>query len=57
VLITPTDDLSLAQVLRSPIYAFSDEQLMQLTLAKLSDQHHSYWQLMSHVENQYHHIY
>ncbi|MFZ9263531.1 MAG: UvrD-helicase domain-containing protein [Polynucleobacter sp.] len=57
VLITPTDDLSLAQVLRSPIYAFSDEQLMQLTLAKLSDQHHSYWQLMSNTENQYHHIY
>ena len=57
VLITPTDDLSLAQVLRSPIYAFSDEQLMQLTLSKLSDQHHSYWQLMSNTENQYHHIY
>ncbi len=57
VLITPTDDLSLAQVLRSPIYALSDEQLMQLTLAKLSEQHQSYWHLISHAENQYHHIY
>ncbi|MFM1869743.1 MAG: hypothetical protein RLY99_487 [Pseudomonadota bacterium] len=57
VLITPTDDLSLAQVLRSPIYAFSDEQLMELTLAKLSDQQNSYWHLIGHAENKYHQIY
>lgn len=57
VLITPTDDLSLAQVLRSPIYAFSDEQLMQLTASKLVHQNHSFWHLIGQTENQYHDIY
>ncbi|MFM6921600.1 MAG: 3'-5' exonuclease, partial [Polynucleobacter victoriensis] len=57
VLITPTDDLSLAQILRSPIYAFSDEQLMQLTVSKLSHQHHSFWHLIGQTESQHHQIY
>ena len=56
VLITPTDDLSLSQVLRSPIYGFSDHQLMQLVQAKQSSQLHSLWHLIERKENEYHHI-
>jgi ATP-dependent helicase/nuclease subunit A len=57
VLITPSDDLSLAQVLRSPIYGMSDSDLLALIVAKQSQELHSLWQLISLPEHPYHQIY
>jgi ATP-dependent helicase/nuclease subunit A len=57
VLITPSDDLSLAQVLRSPIYGMSDSNLLDLMVAKQSEEIHSLWQLISLPEHPQHHIY
>ncbi|MEY4121162.1 MAG: hypothetical protein RLZZ472_1553, partial [Pseudomonadota bacterium] len=57
VLITPSDDLSLAQVLRSPIYGMSDSDLLVLMVAKQSQEIHSLWQLISSPEHPHHHIY
>jgi ATP-dependent helicase/nuclease subunit A len=57
VLITPSDDLSLAQVLRSPIYGMSDSDLLALMVAKQSQEIHSLWQLISSPEHSHHHIY
>ncbi len=57
VLITPTDSLALAQVLRSPIYALSDEVLMQLMSEKQLSQISSLWHLLAHKEHPWHHLY
>jgi ATP-dependent helicase/nuclease subunit A len=57
VLITPGDDLALAQVLRSPIYGLTDEDLLALVQAKQSQDIHSLWQLMSSPESPRHQIY
>lgn len=59
VLITPGDDLSLSQVLRSPIYGFTDHQLMQLILAKQASEVrvNSLWHFIEAEHSQYHHIY
>ena len=57
VLITPSDDLALAQVLRSPIYGMSDSDLLALMVAKQSQEIHSLWQLISSPEHSHHHIY
>ena len=38
-LIQPHNDLALAQVLRSPLYAFSDEELMQISIQKQNTWH------------------
>jgi ATP-dependent helicase/nuclease subunit A len=57
VLITPGDDLALAQVLRSPIYGLTDEELLALLTAKQSQEIHSLWQLISSPENPRHQIY
>jgi ATP-dependent helicase/nuclease subunit A len=57
VLVTPTDSLALAQVLRSPIYALSDEFLMQLMSEKQSLQMSSLWHLLANEEHAWHHIY
>jgi ATP-dependent helicase/nuclease subunit A len=57
ILITPGDDLALAQVLRSPIYGMSDSDLLALMIAKRSQEIHSLWQLISSPEHPRHHIY
>jgi ATP-dependent helicase/nuclease subunit A len=57
VLITPGDDLALAQVLRSPIYGLTDEELLALVASKHSQEINSIWQLISSPENPRHQIY
>lgn len=57
VLITPTDDLALAQVLRSPIYGLSDADLLSLMTTKQSQERHSLWHLISSPDHSLHHIY
>ncbi len=47
VLMTPTQDLALTQVLRSPIYGLSDLELMNLMAEKQKSQIDSVWQLIS----------
>ena len=54
VLVMPTDDLSLAQVLKSPIYGLSDEDLMQLVQERRQNNMDSLWQLLQ-SENSPHH--
>ena len=43
VLVTPRHDLPLAQVLRSPIFGFTEKQMQQLAIAMTSDQYRSWW--------------
>ena len=43
VLVTPRHDLPLAQVLRSPIFAFTENQMQTLTKAMASTQYRSWW--------------
>ncbi len=43
VLVTPRHDLPLAQVLRSPIFGFSEKQMQQLAVAMASGQYRSWW--------------
>jgi ATP-dependent helicase/nuclease subunit A len=43
VLVTPRHDLPLAQVLRSPIFAFAENQMQILAMAMASDQYRSWW--------------
>ncbi len=43
VLVTPRHDLPLAQVLRSPIFGFSEKQMQQLAVAMTSGQYRSWW--------------
>ena len=43
VLVTPRHDLPLAQVLRSPIFGFSEKQMQQLAIAMASDHYRSWW--------------
>ena len=43
VLLSPRHDLPLAQVLRSPIFGFSDQQMQHLSIAKAKRQYHSWW--------------
>ncbi len=43
VLVTPRHDLPLAQVLRSPIFAFTESQMQTLTKAMASNQYRSWW--------------
>jgi ATP-dependent helicase/nuclease subunit A len=57
VLMTPTDDLALAQVLRSPIYGLSDADLMNLISQQQSSQIDSLWVLLSKPDNHCHSIY
>jgi ATP-dependent helicase/nuclease subunit A len=57
ILITPGDDLALAQVLRSPVYGLSDRDLLTLMTAKQAQEIHSLWQLISSPEHPRHHIY
>jgi len=54
VLVMPTDDLSLAQVLKSPIYGLSDADLMQLVQERRQNNMDSLWQLLQ-SENSPHH--
>jgi ATP-dependent helicase/nuclease subunit A len=57
ILITPGDDLALAQVLRSPVYGLSDADLLALMTAKQFQEIHSLWQLISSPEHPRHQIY
>ena len=43
ILVTPRHDLPLAQVLRSPIFAFTESQMQTLAKAMASDQYRSWW--------------
>lgn len=43
VLVTPRHDLPLAQVLRSPIFAFTEGQMQTLAKAMSSNQYRSWW--------------
>jgi ATP-dependent helicase/nuclease subunit A len=43
VLLSPRHDLPLAQVLRSPIFGFSDQQMQHLSIAKAKQQYRSWW--------------
>jgi ATP-dependent helicase/nuclease subunit A len=43
VLVTPRHDLPLAQVLRSPIFGFTEKQMQQLAVTMTSDQYRSWW--------------
>ena len=43
ILVTPRHDLPLAQVLRSPIFGFTEKQMQQLAVAMTSGQYRSWW--------------
>jgi len=43
VLVTPRHDLPLAQVLRSPIFAFGEAQMQSLAMAMTANQYRSWW--------------
>ena len=43
VLVTPRHDLPLAQVLRSPIFAFTESQMQALSKSVASNQYRSWW--------------
>lgn len=43
VLLSPRHDLPLAQVLRSPIFSFSEQQMQNLTMTKANNQYRSWW--------------
>jgi len=43
VLVTPRHDLPLAQVLRCPIFGFTEKQMQQLAVAMTSGQYRSWW--------------
>ena len=47
VLLSPRHDLPLAQVLRSPIFGFSDQQMQSLSIAKANHpQYRSWWDVL-----------
>ena len=43
ILVTPRHDLPLAQVLRSPIFAFTESQMQTLSKSMASNQYRSWW--------------
>ena len=43
VLVTPRHDLPLAQVLRSPIFGFTEQQMQQVTIAMVSNEYRYWW--------------
>jgi len=43
VLLSPRHDLPLAQVLRSPIFSFTEQQMQNLSITKASYQYRSWW--------------
>ncbi|QWD91436.1 exodeoxyribonuclease V subunit beta [Polynucleobacter sp. MWH-Braz-FAM2G] len=43
VLLSPRHDLPLAQVLRSPIFGFTDQQMQSLAIAKANGPYRSWW--------------
>ena len=43
VLLSPRHDLPLAQVLRSPIFSFTEQQMQNLTMTKANNQYRSWW--------------
>jgi ATP-dependent helicase/nuclease subunit A len=57
VLVTPSDDLSLTQVLRSPIYSLSDDQLLNLVNYQQVNEFDSLWIAISKSDCFFHHAY
>ncbi|WP_228385105.1 exodeoxyribonuclease V subunit beta [Polynucleobacter wuianus] len=51
VLVTPRHDLPLAQVLRSPIFGFSEKQMQQLAVAMTSGQYRSWWDALQNSQD------
>lgn len=43
VLLSPRHDLPLAQVLRSPMFSFTDQQMQSLSITKAANQYQSWW--------------
>ena len=43
VLLSPRHDLPLAQVLRSPIFSFTEQQMQNLAITKANNQYRSWW--------------
>ena len=56
VLVNPLDDLSLAHVLRSPIYSLSDQDLMRLVQQKKSSSKSSLWQVMNQENSSWYEV-
>jgi len=46
VLLSPRHDLPLAQVLRSPIFGFTDQQMQSLSITKANNQYRSWWDVL-----------
>ncbi|HAT39295.1 MAG TPA: DNA helicase UvrD [Polynucleobacter sp.] len=46
VLLSPRHDLRLAQVLRSPIFGFTDQQMQNLSTTKANHQYRSWWDVL-----------
>ena len=46
VLLSPRHDLPLAQVLRSPIFGFTDQQMQSLSITKANNQYQSWWDVL-----------
>ncbi len=46
VLLSPRRDLPLAQVLRSPIFSFTEQQMQNLSITKASHQYRSWWDVL-----------
>jgi ATP-dependent helicase/nuclease subunit A len=56
VLVMPTDDLSLAQVLKSPIYGLDDSDLMSLVTEKRQKNADCIWHIIQEENSFYHHV-
>ena len=48
ILVTPRHDLPLAQVLRSPLFSFSEEQMQILASAMATQTYRSWWDALQH---------
>ena len=56
VLVMPGDDLSLAQVLKSPIYGLDDSELMSLVIEKRQKNVDCLWHLIQKEDSSHHHV-
>ncbi|MBU3550273.1 UvrD-helicase domain-containing protein [Polynucleobacter sp. MWH-Berg-3C6] len=51
VLVSPRHDLPLAQVLRSPIFSFTEAQMQELSMSVSSDGYRSWWDALQASQN------
>lgn len=56
VLVMPSDDLSLAQVLKSPIYGLDDSDLMRLVTEKRQKNADCLWHIIQEESSPHHHL-